>query len=96
MAEDRDRYLRHQQQYGNRLNYRFNWTPHKLCQFVSNSTLNPLFGIQDDDDEAEDMDTSVDRPENAPLPSSEDEDERDGDDNVTMKDIWNRLLNRKL
>ncbi len=96
IAQDQNRYLRDQPPHRNRLNDKFNWTPHKLCQFVSNPTFNPLFGMQDKNENTEDMDTSVDRPENAPLPSSGDEDDRDGDDNVTMKDIWNRPLNRKL
>ncbi len=70
--------------------------PDKLCQFVSKPDTRPALqntgqrrrklGIEH---------TSEDRTEKAPLPSSEDEGDRDGDDSVKMKDIWNRMLTQQ-
>ncbi len=92
-AEDSRRYLKDQPPNRDKTNIQFNWKVYKLIQFLANSTLNPLFGI-DAEDENEDDVTSEGNIDDNPNPNS-DEDENP-DDNITMRDLWNRPLSRSL
>ena len=89
-AEDSRRYLKDQPPERDKINVKFNWSVHKLIQFLASSTLDPLFGIEEQDTDT----NSVTNPEDVPLPESADEENQDGD--ITMKDLWNRPLSRSL
>ncbi len=92
-AEDSHRYLKDQPPNRDKTNTQFNWKVYKLIQFLANSTLNPLFGINDKEENEDDI-TSEANPDDDPHPNSDGDE--NSDDNITMRDLWNRPLSRSL
>ena len=93
MAEDSRKYLKEQPPERDKRYVRFNWKALKLIQFLATPTLDPLFGVEEREVPDENGSVNSDQ-EDAPAPTSDDDGNRD-DGEITMRDIWNRPLNKE-